>query len=158
MSKILSPIGLRAASLTLTGSLATLVGTVPTDAADGTTGAIRLGSLDVVRLQGTYTRHASSTTGRVSIAVDLSMDPPTTAPASVGRFVPVYILDGSSFAAGAIDGLAQAFRPAPSVTGASSFGTPPVDVRGAHWLRVRLADVDGTDCGAVSLLVMGGVA
>jgi hypothetical protein len=158
MSKILAPIGLRAASLTLTGSLANLLGTVSTDAADATSGAIRLGSLDLVRLQGSYARHASSTTGRPSIAVDLSMDPATTAPASVGRFFPVYLLDGSSFSAGAIDGLAQAFRPGPSVTGSSIFGTPPIDVRGAHWLRVRLADVDGTNCGAISLLVMGGVA
>lgn len=157
MPKISAPIGVRAASLTLTGSLATVVGTVSADQADATTGAVALGSASMVRLQGTYTRAGGSASGRPIVAVDVSMDPPTTAPGSVGRFFPVYLLDGASFSAGVIDAYAEQVRPiTPSAAGATVFGTPPIDVRGAHWLRVRLADVDGAAPGAVTLLVMGG--
>lgn len=153
----------RAASLTLTGSLANVVGTTGTDNANATTGAILLGSMTRVRLQGTYTSAAASSTGRPIIAVDVSMDAPTTSPGSVGRWVPVQLLDNSSFTDGRIDGFAYQFSPAPTIaTGAGavadSFGTPPFDVGGASWMRVRAADVDGTNPGAISQLVFGGEA
>lgn len=157
MTKI-PTLGVRAASLTLTGSLVAVVGTVSTDLANATTGAIALGSLSLGRLQGTYTRAGGSATGRPIIAVDLSMDAPSTAPASVGRFFPVFLLDASSFAAGVIDAYPEQLRPLATASGVSVFGTPPIDTRGAHWMRVRLADVDGASPGAVTLLVLGGEA
>ena len=152
----------RAASFALPASLAApgavVLGTAPGDNADATSGAIKLGSMTSVRFQGTYTRNAGSTTGRPIFAVDVSMDPPTTSPASVARWVPVMLLDNSTFSSGRIDGFAYAFSPAPSVTSATSQGTPPFDVSGAQWMRVRMSDVDATDRGAISLLVFGGEA
>jgi hypothetical protein len=155
MAKI-NPITIRAASLTLSGSIATVVGTVSTDAANGTTGAFALGSLTALRLACNYARHVSSTTGRPRFEVDLSMDAPTTAAGSVANFVPVQLLDSSTFSAGAIDGYAMRASLAPSATGTTVHGIAPVDVRGAHWARVRLLDEDGTNPGAISALVFGG--
>lgn len=151
-------IGLRAASLTLPAALATVVGTVSTDAANGTSGAIKLGSLQYARLVCQYARHASSTTGAPVFAVDVSMDSPDTAAAAVANWTPIYLLDGSSFAAGAIDGYPEAFAAKPTATGTTTRGTPPWDVRGAHWMRVRMTDVDTTNRGAVTVLTMGGEA
>lgn len=153
----------RAASLALTGSLVDVVGTVDTDNANATTGAVALGSMTRVRLQGTYTSAAASSTGRPIIAIDVSMDAPTTSPGSVGRWVPVQLLDNSTFSAGRIDGFVYKFSPAPTIaTGAGavagSFGTPPYDVGGASWMRVRAADVDGVNPGAISALKFGGEA
>lgn len=160
MSKV-SSASVRAASLTLTGSLANVLGTVTSDNANDTTGAVKLGSLVAVRLQGTYTSHASSSTGRPIFAVDVSMDAPDTAAASVSRWVPTYLVDASTFSSGRVDGFAEQFGPAPTqATGAGavawSVGTPPWDTRGANWMRVRVADVDGVNPGALSLLVFGG--
>lgn len=149
-------IGLPAASLTLPASLAAVVGTAGTDAANGTSGAIKLGSLQYARLACQYARHASSTTGAPVFAVDVSMDSTDTAAASVANWVPVFLLDGSSFTAGAIDGYPEAFAAKPSASGTTTRGTPLWDVRGAHWMRVRMADVDTTNRGAVTVLVMGG--
>lgn len=157
MSKI-PTIGLRAASYTLTSSLAAVVGTGSADNANVASGAIALGSLSVARLACQYTRNAGSTTGAPIFALDVSMDPPSTAAASVAHWVPVYILDGSSFTAGAIDGYPEAFAAKPSATGTTARGTPPWDVRGAWWARVRMTDVDAAFPGAVTLLVMGGEA
>ena len=156
MSKILSPITIRAASLTLTGSLATVVGTVSTDAANATTGAVAIGSATSVRLVCTYTRAGGSATGRPRFEVSVSMDAPSTAPGSVANFVPVTLLDSASFSSGAIDAYAMSVGLAPTATGATTHGTPPVDVRGAHWIRVRALDVDTTDRGAITNLAMGG--
>lgn len=155
MAKI-NPITLRAASLTLTGSLATVVGTVSTDAANGTSGAASLGSLTSLRLVCTYARHAGSTTGRPIFVVDVSMDAPSTAAASVANWVPATLLDSSTFSAGRIDAYAMQVSLAPSATGSTTHGTPPVDVRGARWVRVRIADVDGANPGAVTSLAFGG--
>jgi len=149
----------RAASLTLTGSLAVVVGTTSTDNADATSGAIALGSLERLRLQCTYTRAGGSATGRPIFAVDVSMDPRTTAAASVSHWVPVYLIDTASFPGTIpVDGYVYEFSPAPSVTGATSQGTPPYDVSGAWWARVRVADIDGAAPGAISALVFGGEA
>ena len=158
MSKVPSA-SVRAASLTLTGSLAVVVGTTSTDNADATSGAIALGSLERLRLQCTYTRAGGSATGRPIFAVDVSMDPRTTAAASVSHWVPVYLIDTASFPGTIpVDGYVYEFSPAPSVTGATSQGTPPYDVSGAWWARVRVADIDGAAPGAVSALVFGGEA
>ena len=155
MAKI-TPITLRAASLTLTGSLATVLGTVSTDNANATSGAASIGSLASLRLVCTYARHASSTTGRPIFEVDLSMDAPTTAAASVSNWMPVTLLDSSTFSAGRIDAYAMQVSLAPSTTGSTTRGTPPIDVTGANWIRVRVYDVDGTNPGAISALAFGG--
>lgn len=157
MSKA-SPIGLRAASLTLTGTLAVVVGTTSADNANATSGAIALGSLVTARLLMTYARHASSTTGRPRVRVDVSMDLPDTAPASVANWTPVQILDGASLSSGSIDSWPQVLQLEPSATGTTQFGTPPLDVSGAFWCRVLLADVDTGNPGAVTLLTLGGEA
>lgn len=155
MAKI-NPITLRAASLTLTDSLATVLGTVSTDNANATSGAASIGSLASLRLVCTYARHASSTTGRPIFEVDLSMDAPTTAAASVSNWMPATLLDSSTFSAGRIDAYAMQVSLAPSTTGSTTRGTPPIDVTGANWIRVRVYDVDGTNPGAISALAFGG--
>lgn len=155
MAKI-NPITLRAASLTLTGSLATVVGAVSTDNANATSGAASIGSLASLRLVCTYARHASSTTGRPIFEVDLSMDAPTTAAASVSNWMPATLLDSSTFSAGRIDAYAMQVSLAPSVTGSTTRCTPPIDVTGAWWIRVRVYDVDNINPGAISALAFGG--
>ena len=157
MTKI-PPLTIRAASLTLTSSLAVVVGSTAGDIADPTSGAIRLGALSVARLACQYARHASSTTGVPAFAVDVSLDSPDTLAASVEHWTPVYLLDGSSFDAGAIFGYPETFVAAPTTTGTTSRGTPPWDVRGAHWMRVRVTDADDTNPGAITLLTLGGEA
>ena len=157
-NKMNSPGIIRAASLTLTGTAATVVGTVSSDNANATSGAIQLGDLALVMLRCTYTRAGGSATGRPIFVVDVSMDPPTTSAASVSNWVPVYLLDNSTFSSGRIDGFAYQFSPAPSVTGATSQGTPPYDTSGAQWARVRMADVDGVAPGAIANLTFGGEA
>lgn len=157
MSKI-PPFTARAASLTLTGSLAAVVGSTAGDVANATSGAIKLGSLQYARLVCQYARHASSTTGAPVFAVDGSMDSPDTAAASVASWVPIFLLDGASFTAGAIDGYPEAFAALPTATGTTTRGTPLWDVRGYHWMRVRMTDVDTTNRGAVTVLTMGGEA
>lgn len=154
-----TPITVRAASLTLTGSLAVVLGTVSSDAANATTGAVKVGAagLSAVRLVGTYTRHVSSTTGRPRFALDVSMDAASTDPASVANFVPVMLLDSSSFSSGAIDAYAMQVGFAPSASGSTTQGTPPFDVRGANWFRVRALDVDAANPGTLSALAFGGV-
>ena len=151
-------IGLRAASLSLPAALATVVGTAAADAANATSGAINLGSLQYARLVCQYARHASSITGAPVFAVDGSMDSPDTAAASVASWVPIFLLDGASFTAGAIDGYPEAFAALPTATGTTTRGTPLWDVRGYHWMRVRMTDVDVTNRGAVTVLTMGGEA
>lgn len=155
MAKI-NPITLRAASLSLSASLTTVVGTTSTDAANGTSGAAAIGSLTSLRLVCSYARHASSTTGRPVFAVDVSMDDPDTAAASVANWVPVQLLDNTTFSAGRIDGYAMQVSLAPSATGTTTHGIAPTDVRGAHWIRVRMTDVDTTNRGAVTNLAFGG--
>lgn len=156
MSKMIRPITVRAASLTLTGSLANVVGTVSTDAANVTSGAVRVGSAQFVRLVCTYTRDAGSTSGAPAFAVDVSMDTDDTAAASVANWVPAQLLDAASFSAGAIDAYPEVVAIKPSATGATTRGTPPWDVRGAHWMRVRVKDVDAALPGAVASLAFGG--
>ncbi len=155
MSKALAT-SVRAASLTLTSALTTVVGTVASDAANSTTGAIAIRSLVKARVHATYTRHASSTTGRPIFAAYVSLDAPTTAPAAVANWVPVQLLDSSTFSAGRIDGYAMAVSTAPSASGATSCGTVPFDVSGAYWMRVDVADVDSVNCGALTNIVFGG--
>lgn len=148
----------RAASLSLTGSLVTVVGTATGDNANSTTGAISLEALSSLVVQCTYARDAGSTTGRPIFAVDVSMDPPSTAAASVANFFPVALLDSSTFSSGRIDGYAYQFSLAPSVTGTTTPGTPPFNVAGAQWARIRMADVDGATPGTVTNVRFGGEA
>lgn len=154
----LYPITLRAASLTLTGSLANVVGTVSTDNANASSGAVKLGLTTSAFVRMTYTRDGSSTTGRPIVAIDVSMDAPGTAAASVSNWQPVMLMDGASFSSGAIELYAEQQRLNPTASGASTFGTHLVNVEGANWMRVRLADVDGSNPGAVTNVAFGGEA
>lgn len=154
MNQKITPIVLRAASLTLPASLAAVVGTVSTDAANSSSGAIKLGSLEVIRLVCSYTR--AGATGVPVFAVDLSFDAPTTAAASVANWVPTYLLDSASFSAGAVDGYPEAFAPKPSAAGTTTRATPPWDTRAAHWCRIRMTDTDTGTPGAITSLAMGG--
>lgn len=157
MAKLL-PITLRAASLTLTGSLATVVGTVSSDCANATSGAAKLGFTTAAFVRVSYTRHGSSTTGRPIIAVDVSMDDPSTAAASVANWQSVMLMDGTSFSSGAVELYAEQQRLNPTASGTTIFGTHLVNTEGAHWMRVRLADVDGSNPGAVTSVAFGGEA
>ncbi len=154
----LTPITLRAASLTLTGSLATVVGTVSSDNANASSGAVKLGLTTAAFVRMSYTRHASSTTGRPIVAIDVSMDAPTTTPASVANWQPVMLMDASSFASGAVELYTEQQRLNPTASGTTVFGTHLVNTEGANWMRVRLADVDGSNAGAVTGVAFGGEA
>lgn len=134
---------------TLTGSLAAVGG-------DATSHATKLGDLTHINLSVDYTRHASSTTGRPAVVVDLSRDPPTTDVASVGHWQPYCLVDGGSFSAGAVE--AYAFQAAlnPTAAGTTTFGWPgTIVVAGFHWMRLRMKDMDGVNPGTVSAY-MGG--
>lgn len=155
MSKVFSS-PIRTGAQVLTGSLVLIVGSATDDYAAAVTGAIPLGGLSVVRIQGTYARAGGSATGRPIFSVEVSMDSPDTAPGSVGHWVPAFLLDNSTFASGRIDGFAYLFSPAPTVAGTISTGTPPYDMSCAQWFRVKMADVDGAFPGTVSLLTFGG--
>lgn len=154
--KLSSPIVLRAASLTLTSTLTTVVGTVSTDNANATSGAVALGKLGTVALRMTYTRAGGSATGRPSIKVWGSGDAPSTAAASVSNWQPVYLIDASSFSSGTVQTYGETQQPNPSATGASVFGTHVIDVSPFPWLMVQLADVDGVAPGAVTNLALLG--
>ena len=54
-----------------------------------------------------------------------------------------------------IDAYAMRVSLAPSTTGSTTRGMPPIDVTGANWIRVRVYDVDGTNPGAISALAFG---
>lgn len=157
MAKLL-PITLRAASLTLTGSLATVVGTVSSDCANATSGAAKLGFTTAAFVRVSYTRDGGSTTGRPIIAVDVSMDDPSTAAASVANWQSVMLMDGTSFSSGAVELYAEQQRLNPTASGTTIFGTHLVNTEGAHWMRVRIADVDGANPGAVTSVTFGGEA
>lgn len=154
--KLSSPIVLRAASLTLTGSLAVVVGTVSTDNANATSGAVSLGAISGIVLRASYARNGSSTTGRPRFRVDISIDPPSTAPAAVSNWQPLYLLDGSSFSSGVIEMYPEVQSLNPTASGTSVFGTHTIDVSVAHWIRVSVYDVDGSNPGTITGLSLGG--
>lgn len=146
----------RAAPLLLTGTLSPLLGTAPTDAADDTSGAIPLAQLSMVRVWGLYTRDGGSSTGTVRYALELSADPDTTAPASVSNWQPVTMLDGATYAAGAIDAWPYAPAAQPTDAGPVTRASPPLDTRAAQWARVLVADVDGTNPGQLEAVQIAG--
>ncbi len=154
---IAGPITLRAASLTLAASSAftDVKGTVSTDQANGTTGAVRLGQMNVATVRMSYTRNGSSSTGAPIVRVYGSLDATTTAPAAVANWQPIMIL-GSTFSAGQIDVYPEAQALLPSAAGTTTFGTHAVDVSLFNWLLVAIADQDGTNFGSVANVVLGG--
>lgn len=154
-NKMTSPGIIRAASLTLTGTAATVVGTVSSDNANATSGAIQLGDLALVMLRCTYARAGGSATGRPVFRLDVSMDTPSTAAASVSNWQPVYTLDLSA-GSGVGELYAELQRANPTASGSTVFGTHPVNVSCAHWLRVQMYDVDNANPGAVTNLAFGG--
>lgn len=156
MAKMSSPVVLRAASLTLSGTLQTIVGTVSTDNANASTGAAALGDAALAVVRMTYARHASSTTGRPIVRVDTSMDAPSTAAGSVSNWHPVMVIDGSSFSSGAVELYAEEQKLNPTASGSTTFATHPVAVSCAHWMRVRIYDVDTSNPGAVTNVAFGG--
>lgn len=157
MGKMLAGPGvIRAASLTpAAGAMTVVLGTVSTDNANSTSGAVLLESLALVMLRCTYTRHASSTTGRPIFRIDVSMDANTTAAASVSNWQPVYVADMSA-GSGAAELYAELQRPNPSAAGATVFGTHPVNVSCGVWMRVWVGDVDTSNPGAVTNIAFGG--
>lgn len=155
MLKISSPITLRAASLTLTGTAATVVGTVDGDNAASSGGAIRLGDAALVMLRCTYTRAGGSATGRPIFRLDVSMDAPSTAAASVSNWQPIYLSDVSG-GSGTASLYAELQAPQPSAAGVTVFGTHPVNISCAHWMRVQMYDSDAAAPGTVALIAMGG--
>jgi hypothetical protein len=144
-----APFAQVASAVTLTSSLAAVGG-------DATSHAVKLGDLTSVDLSIDYTRHASSTTGRPVVAVDLSRDAPTTDIASVAHWQPYSLVDGGSFSAGAVE--AYAFQAAlnPTAAGTTTFGWPGhIIVAGYHWMRLRMKDADGSNPGTASVYFGG---
>jgi hypothetical protein len=150
------PVVIRAASLTpAAGALTTVVGTVSSDAADATSGAIAMQAASVVVVRMTYTRHGSSTTGRPRVAIYGSIDAATTSAASVANWMPVMVLDSSSFSSGTVELYAEVQQLNPTAAGASTFGTHPVNVSWFPWMRVVVGDVDTTNPGAFTNICFG---
>lgn len=147
---------LRTASLTpAAGALTTVVGSASEDNADSTSGAVLIGSLSLLMLRCTYARHASSTTGRPVLRIDVSMDSALTTPASVSNWQPVYLADVSA-GSGVAELYAELQRPNPSASGSSVFGTHPVNVSCAVWVRVQVGDVDTSNPGTFTGIAYGG--
>lgn len=149
------PFPLRAASLVLTGSAQTVVGTVAADQANATTGAVALGQANQVVVRFNYARAVPSASGAPIVSFFGSMDATTTAAASVSNWQPLLIL-GTTFSAGQIDVYPEAQALLPSAVGTRVCGTHPVDTSVFNWLRVQIADVDGANPGTVSDIVLGG--
>ena len=148
---------LRTASLTpAAGALTTVVGTADADNANATTGAVLIGDLALLMLRMTYARHASSTTGRLIVRIYVSMDSVATAPASVGNWQPVMLMDAASFSAGAVELYVEQQRLNPTASGSSTFSTHPVNVSCAVWVRVQVGDVDTANPGAFTGIAYGG--
>lgn len=148
---------LRTASLTpAAGALTTVLGSADGDNADSTTGAVLIGDLALLMLRMTYARHASSTTGRPIVRIDLSMDADDTAPASVANWQPVMLMDAASFSSGAVELYAEQQRLNPTASGSSTFGTHPVNVSCAVWVRVQVGDEDTANPGTFTGIAYGG--
>ena len=148
---------LRTASLTpALGALTTVVGSADGDNANATTGAVSIGNLSLLMLRMTYARHASSTTGRPIVRIDLSMDAADTAPGSVANWQPVMLMDAASFSLGAVELYVEQQRLNPSASGSSTFGTHPVNVACAVWVRVQVGDEDTTNPGSFTGIAYGG--
>jgi hypothetical protein len=156
MGRKLPQATIRAAALALTGTPAVVVGTVVGDAANAITGAFPLAQLSMVRAWGTYTRGGGSAAGAPRFGLELSCDPPTTAPGNVAHWQAVPMLDGSSFAAGAINAYPYGPAAEPSAAGSATRGSPPFDVRAAQWARLLVSDVDGAAPGQIAALRFAG--
>ena len=152
---ITGPIVLRAASLTLAAASAftNIVGTAGTDNANATSGAVKLGTLDLVTVRFSYTRGAGG--GAPIVRAYGSLDAITTAAASVSNWQPVLIMDSSTLSAGQVSLYPEAQEILPSVAGAAIFGTHPLNVTVFNWLLVQIADNNATP-GAVTSIVLGG--
>lgn len=150
VDKLRSPLPVVAAGQALTGTLTAVGG-------NATTHAVPLGALGVASVWVDYTRHGSSTTGRPIVAVELSRDAPDTAAASVGHWARVPMGDGSTFSAGSLEVYQESLRYNPTASGTSTWTWPSIDVTGAHWIRVLVADVDGTNTGTVGVFLTGTV-
>jgi hypothetical protein len=152
---ITGPIVLRAASLTLAAASAftNVVGTADGDNANATSGAVKLGALDLVTVRFSYTRGAGG--GAPIVRAYGSLDAITTAAASVSNWQPVLIMDSSTLSAGQVSLYPEAQEILPSVAGAAIFGTHPLNVTVFNWLLVQIADNNATP-GAVTSIVLGG--
>ncbi|MCH9835434.1 hypothetical protein K0U83_07210 [bacterium] len=152
---ITGPIVLRAASLTLAAASAftNVVGTADGDNANATSGAVKLGALDLVTVRFSYTRGAGG--GAPIVRAYGSLDAITTAAASVSNWQPVLIMDSPTLSAGQVSLYPEAQELLPSVAGAAIFGTHPLNVTVFNWLLVQIADNNATP-GAVTSIVLGG--
>jgi hypothetical protein len=146
---ITGPIVLRAASLTLAAASAftNIVGTVDSDNANATSGAVKLGALDLVAVRFSYTRGASG--GAPIVRAYGSLDATTTAADAVTNWQPVLIMDSSTLSAGQVELYPEAQELLPSVAGAVILGTHPLNVTVFNWLLVQIADNNATP-GAVT--------
>jgi len=143
--KILTSLTILASPAALTNTLAVL-------------GAVtKVGSLAYGTLWCDYTRAGASVTGRPILAVEVSRDPPDTASASVAHWSRVPVVDTTTFSSGAMEQHPESRRCNPTAAGASTFGWPGIDLRGANWLRVLAADVDGGNPGTAAFYLSGTV-
>lgn len=150
------PAVIRAASLTLTGTLANVLGTADGDNADATSGAVAIGALATLVLRVPYTRDGGSGTGRPIVCVYGSLDAEGTDPAAVANWQGVMLINGASFSAGAVELYPEQMKLNPSAAGATVFSSHFINVSPFNWILVQLADVDGTNPGAVANLAYGG--
>jgi hypothetical protein len=107
-----------------------------------------------------YVANGGGGTGSPIIAVDISRSPTTSPPTTDADWRPQLILDGASFAVGAITAYTERVKPvSPSGAGTTFSTSWPdiIDVSCHFWLRVRMADVDGALPGTVSVYGGGSV-
>ncbi len=101
-----------------------------------------------VALWLTYTQHASSTTGRPRIRVDVS-------PVASGDvWFPLPIFDTSSFSAGSVDLLPLVAQPGPAAAGTSRFIWPDIALRHGVRFRFMVADVDAANPGTLTVALL----
>ena len=136
-------------------TIATGVVLTGTLTAAGSPVAQRLGDMATACVWIDYTRAGGSGTGRPIVRVRVSRDAPSTAAASVGHWSAAPILDGGSFSAGAVELYGEQDRMNPTAAGVTTWHRPGIDVSGAHWLSVEVADVDGVAPGTCALYYTG---
>lgn len=117
---------------------ALVAGYVLTGALADATGGWLVHDVASVALRSVFTPGANS--GALRLQVQGSSEPATTLPAALVDWEGVEILDGASFAAGAIDDYneTRVYMPAPALAEARIYQLP--DVTAWTWLRVLAMD------------------
>ena len=151
---------INASALQLTNSLVA----IPAQASAGgdgavagtSTGAVPLAGLALATISADYAPGAGGgSTTYPELVVELSRDPLTTAPASVGHWAAVRNFEAAGFSSGAASAYPSQVSFPPGNTTQTITWPATLDVRGWNWIRLRAMDNDSSHPGTL-LAFLGG--